>query len=497
MFLYVEENSMDYYDIVIIGAGPAGLALAHACSNMKKRILVIDREREIGGCHRVKRVNNQLFTEHGPRIYLSSYLNFFRLMNEMGLNADDIFVKYKYDLTELALTKLMPNFTWWELFINTMAYMFFLLNHNYGSNISIKEYTDKYGFTRQTQDIIDRVCRFMDGGSIHTYSVNKLLRVSDAMNLLSIYQPKEPLDVSLFPHWKKYLEARGVKFALGVNVSYIHKTAYNQKIQYIILNDEQVIYLNKLVLAVPPTAMVGLLQKSNCKDCFGNIDKLAAWSEKTKYIDYISITYHFKENLHLPAVNGLTFDTDWRIVVINLSDYMQEIENGYHTVLSVAISDCYAVSRNIMKTANECSKEELIAEVVRQMKKSLYPDLPDEGYTAIINPNTTYDTRKNKWVNTDNAYFNAINTANIPFNSKVVENIYNVGAHNGHSHLSYTTMESAVSNALVLSCRFFPRLRSRYYLLRSLRISDMIGIIFIIIVLIIIIYVVSTSKFSQ
>jgi hypothetical protein len=489
---------MNYYDIVIIGAGPAGLALAHACSNMKKRILVMDKEKEIGGCHRVKRVHNNLFTEHGPRIYLSSYLNFFRLLNEMGFNVDDIFVKYKYDLAEVALTKIMPSFTWWELFTNTMAYMFFLLNRDYGSDISMKEYTDKHGFTRQTQDVIDRLCRFMDGGSIHTYSLNKLLRVSDAMNLLDVYQPKEPLDVSLFPHWKKYLEARNVKFALGVDVTYIHKTAYNQKIQYIVLNNKDVIYLNKLVLAVPPTAMIGLLKNSNCPDCFGNIDKLADWSEKTKYIDYISITYHFKEKLDLPAINGMTFDTEWRIVVINLSDYMQEVENGNNTVLSVAISDCDAVSRNIMKTANECSKDELIAEVARQIKKSLYPDLPEEGYTAIMNPNIFYDTRKNKWVNTDHAYFNAIGTSNIPFNSKTASNMYNVGAHNGYSHLSYTTLESAVSNALVLSCLFYPQLRSRYYLLRSLRISDMIPVILIVIFLLVVIYAAfSISKFSQ
>lgn len=477
---------MHYYDIVIIGAGPAGLALAHACSHMKKRILVIDKEKEIGGCHRVKRKHN-MFTEHGPRIYLSNYLNFFRLLYEMGLEIDDIFVKYKYDLTQVGMQKLLPSFTWWDLFIINIMFLMYLLNNDYGSDISVKEFADKYGLSKSSQDVMDRLCRFMDGGNISTYSLNKLLKITDAMNLIDVYQPKYPLDMFLFPYWKKYLESRNVDFILGADVSYIHKTAYNQKVQHIVLNNKEVIYLNKLVLAMPPTAMVNILKLSNCPDCFGNLEKITDWSEKTRYIDYISITYHFKEKVKIPVINGLTFDTDWGIGVINLSDYMQDIEEGYETVLSAAISKCDTLSNNIMKTANECSKEELFAEVIRQLKKSIYPDLP-ETWTAVMNPNIFYDTRKNKWVNTDDAYFNAIRTQNIAFHSKEVHNIYNVGSHNGYGYYNYTTMESAVSNALVLSCLFFPQLKSKYYLLRFPRISDTIGLILIIIFVIILIY---------
>ena len=484
---------MNYYDIVIIGAGPAGLALAHACSNMKKRILIIDREKEIGGCHRVKRTSSNMFTEHGPRIYLSSYLNFFRILNEIGLDMDDIFVKYKYDLTELALQKLLPAYTWWDIFMSGIMYFMFLIDNNYGIDISMKEYADTHGLSKTYQEVVDRLCRFMDGGSIHTYSINKILKIVDAMNLLDVYQPRKPLDVSLFPLWKEYLEKRNVSFILGAAVTYIHKTEYNQKIQYIVLNDDKVIYLNKLVIAAPPTALVNILKVSNCPDCFGNISKLEKWSQKTKYIDYISITYHFKEKVPIPIVNGLTFDTDWGIGVINLSDYMHNIESGYATVLSTAISKCDTISKNIMKTANECSKEEIYAEVIRQVRKSIYPDLPDT-WTAVMNPNIFYDTQKNKWVNVDDAYFNAIRTQNIAFHSNQVGNIYNVGTHNGYGYVSYTTIESAVSNALALSCKFFPELKARYYLLRSLHISDIIVLIMIIIVIITIILVTLLHK---
>jgi flavin-dependent dehydrogenase len=61
------------YDLIVIGTGPCGLALAQSCCKLNLKILVIDQEASIGGCHRCRRVyvpevNEYLFTEHGPRI---------------------------------------------------------------------------------------------------------------------------------------------------------------------------------------------------------------------------------------------------------------------------------------------------------------------------------------------------------------------------------------------------------------------------------------------
>ena len=84
------------YDLIIIGAGPSGLALAHYCASKNLKIIIIDRENSIGGCHRVRRIkykDEEIFTEHGPRIYLSSFVNFMELLNEFGYNFDELFQK--------------------------------------------------------------------------------------------------------------------------------------------------------------------------------------------------------------------------------------------------------------------------------------------------------------------------------------------------------------------------------------------------------------------
>lgn len=463
---------MNYYDLVIIGAGPAGLSFAHCCSKLNKKILIIDKEETIGGCHRVKRING-LFTEHGPRIYLSNYVNFFNLLSEIGIDSNDIFVNYLQDIS-----KIVYKFTLNELFILLKAYLKYLLNDDYGINIDLKTYCINNKVSEKGLDIINRLCLFMDGAASDKYSLNKFLKLVDTVTL--VLQPIEPLDNLIFKPWQEYLNNNNVNFYLHQEVTNINYNKKINKIDYIVIN-EQKIYLDKLILAIPPVAITKILENNNnIKNCFGDFNKFQEWAEKTEYVEYISITYHFKENFNIPYINGLTFDTDWGLVSLNLSDYMKNIEPGYSKIFSVAITLCDNPSKYIKKTANQCSKEELYKEVYRQLKESLYPDLPN-NYLAIINPNNYY--KNNKWNNEDEAYFNTINTNYIPFQSNIIPNIYNLGTHNGQSYIEYTTLESAVSNGISLAKYLYPEVK--YTIKKFWKISEILLIIIFILIIII------------
>ena len=421
---------MRYYDLVIVGAGPAGLALAHTTSSIYRRVLIIDKEQEIGGCHRVKRNIDGMFTEHGPRIYLSTYYNFFNLVNELGLEIEEIFTNYKYSFFDIAYSKILPNYNFYEIMMLTMSYLMFFIDDDYGKDISLYEYLRGRGFSHKVIELFDRLCRFTDGGNIYSYSLNKILKMADNNIIMKIYQPKLPLDIVLFNTWKKFLSNRGVDFMLGFNIT--DYDIQNNNIEIITLNNSEKIKCGKIVFAVPPVALLNIIKYDDeLKNTFGNYNELERWVDKTKYIDYISITYHFKDKLELPFINGLTFDTEWGIVLINLSDYMNKVENGYSTVLSTAISICNRNSNYTYKKANECTAEELIKEVHRQIKESIFDDLSDD-YTAIVNPNNYYNVHKNKWECKDNAYFNVYNEKYIPFESSI-NNLYNLGTHNGKS----------------------------------------------------------------
>ncbi len=465
-------KNYNYYDLIIVGAGPSGLALAHCCSRLYgKRILVIDKEHTIGGCHRVKRIG-YMFTEHGPRIYLSTYVNLFYLLSEMSIDPSNIFTKYHYTMLSI-INKIWPVFSSHEIMALLSAYMKYVLNFNYGKDINLKQFCVDNKFSDATIDLLDRLCRFIDGATIDKYSVHKFLVIGDMPK--TIYQPREPLDISLFRKWKSFLQKRNVDFMLGRSVAHLHYNKSRQKIDYIALDNHEHFFANNIVFAVPPTSLIKILedQEYHVKNSFGDFDALQRWSAKTEYIPYISITYHFKDAINIPRVNGLTIDTDYGIVVINLSDYMQNIEHAYSRVLSVAISITDKPSSFNNKTANQCTVNELFVEVFRQIRTSVYPDIQNYD-TAIMNPNNYYDNKQKKWLNTDKAYFNTINTPTIPFHSNFVLNLYNVGTHNGHDYIGYTTMESAVSNGISLACKLYPELSRRYFIRKFWRFRDII-----------------------
>jgi hypothetical protein len=480
---------MRHYDLVIVGAGPAGLALAHASSSLYRRILIIDNETDIGGCHRVKRNIDGLFTEHGPRIYLSIYYNFFNLMSEMGLKVEDVFVNYKYSFDDVAKEKILPHYSFYEMFMFALAYLMYVINDDYGKDISLYEYLRGHGFSLKVIDMFDRLCRFTDGGNVYTYSLNKILKATDSSPMLKIYQPKAPLDVVLFSTWKKFLSNRGVDFMLGFRIT--DYDFQNNNVETITLSNTEKIRCGKLVFAVPPVSLMNIIKyEDGLRNAFGNFNDFERWVDNTKYIDYISITYHFKGKLGLPIINGLTFDTEWGIVLINLSDYMDSVNaegegyGGYSTVLSTAISICDKNSKATYKKANECSADELIKEVHRQIKESIFHDFPSD-YKALVNPNNYYDTYKNKWACRDNAYFNTYNEKYIPFYSSI-NNVYNLGTHNGKSYISYTTIESAVSNAMYLAGELYPEVSSKYTVYRGITLKNVL--MFIILILFIVLY---------
>ena len=479
---------MKSYDLVIVGAGPAGLALAHTSSSIYRRILIIDKELEIGGCHRVKRNSDGMFTEHGPRIYLSIYYNFFNLMNEMGLKVEDVFINYKYSFYDVATSKILPSYTFYEIMMFSITYLIYIFNDDYGKDTSLYDYLRGYGYSLKVIDIFDRMCRFTDGGNVYTYSLNKILKLTDNAALLKIYQPKAPLDTTLFSIWKKFLSNRGVDFKLGNEIT--DYEINNNNIELITLNTGEKIKCSKVVFAVPPVALLNIIKyEGQLRNAFGNYYDIERWAEKTKYIDYISITFHFKEKLKLPYINGLSLDTDWGIGLINLSDFMDnvdKVESGYSVVLSAAVSICDKISKFTYKKANECNADELIKEVHRQIKESLFSELSDD-YTAIVNPNNYYNVHKNKWECTDNAYFNVYNEKYIPFNSSI-NNLYNLGTHNGRSYINYTTIESAVSNAISLAGELYPEVQSKYTIYKGISGKNIIMWIIIIIFIVLFYY---------
>ncbi len=466
------------YDIIIIGAGPAGLALAHTCSNINNNILVIDSNDSIGGCHRVTRINGYL-TEHSPRIYTSAYKNFIMLLNEMDINFSDLFTPYSFQLTTIGNKTVFSTLNYTELSILTYDFFCLLLDSDYGKNITMKDHTIK--FRHESIKIIDSICRLTDGADISKYTLNEFLQLANQQLLYQIYQPKFANDKGLFKIWKQYLENNGVKFLLNSKVESIGGS--NSEVNYVVINNDK-IYCKKLVMAIPPVHMVKILQNSdfNFSNAFGNIDQLQIYANDTKYIDYVQATFHWKDKLHLEKVYGFP-SSNWGIAHIVLSDYMDTNQEPSHTIISVAITNTNEKSDFTNKTANESNENEILDEMFRVLKMSftnlVKPDM------AIINPHNKHIN--GIWTSSDTAFVSSPNMKPFKFNSNTIANLYNVGTHNDQHNYRFTSLESAVTNAVVLSHILYPELKTKYDIKCIITIKILFELIVIICICVIII----------
>lgn len=466
---------MYIYDCIIIGSGPAGLAFA-TLADKKEKIMIIEKDKFIGGCHKVNRQkyeNEYYFCEHGPRMYFSNYLNFKMILNKIGLKFNDVFVRYKLTMIQSLYEEVIkPNiFNFNEIMTLTISFFKLLLDPNYAKNLSLYDFMKDNNFTEKAFDYIDRNARITDGSDIYKISLNTYLSILNETLLYNAYQPKLPNDDGLFNIWKNNLT--NVDFKLDTEVIKIEKE--NEIIKLTTPKDNY--YCNKVIIAIPPVNLYKIL--NNSPENLRTINDLAEYSEQTNYNTYVCVTFHWNYELtDLPKDYGFNNNTDWGIIKIVLTDYMKFKERNSKTVISCCISYVDKKSKYLNKTANECSdKNEIIYEIYRQLKE-IYHNLPIPTLAFI---NNYYEN--GKWKSNETAFIRTTKY-NYIRNNKISDNIYILGTHTGNAKIHYTTLESAVTNAIHLVNVIY---NTNYNIKRPFTIKDLIIILIILIIIIIII----------
>lgn len=480
------------YDYIIVGAGPAGLALAQCCSRNGEKVLIIEKEEKLGGCHGVKRVKYKkndgstelIFTEHGPRIYSDTYSVFNKLLKEMNVDFYKLFKKYRFNIFEIGGQTILSVLSNKEIGLLLLQFFYLSLDNTYGESINLYEYLIKNKFSDNSLEMIDRICKLSDGGGHHKFTLNKFLQLMNQQLLYSLYQPRQPNDIGLFKIWYKFLTSRNVEFLFNSTIQNIITDVTTNTIEFVTIKEkgkEQSYnaYTKNLILAIPPKSLYNFLINQNelIKNSFGN--SLKEFSEENAYIEYISITFHWDTILKLKKIYGFP-KTSWGVAFVLLTDYMTFNESTSQTVISAAITLTDKISPNTMKTANECTKEELIIEVFNQLKSAYGNDLITPTL-SILSPDVSYDETKKIWVSSNTAFIASNKYKPLPFKSSIIPNLYTLGTHNGNSLYKFTSLEAAVSNAVVLGNLFNNKKEGEISC--TIYISDILHVIYCIILI--------------
>jgi hypothetical protein len=475
------------YDFIIVGGGPCGMTLAHIINRCHKHanILLLDREKQLGGCHRVRRVESNLFTEHGPRIYIDNYKVFQQLMKEFGVDWKKAMVPYNFqfmDTTNNIIKKLRPK----EFFAFILAYTKHFLNFTtWSRKLTVQQWMTQYDFGMEIQEYMDRACRLTDGAGADRYTVFEFLELMNQNVFYQVRQPSVPNDIGIFKTWTEYLkEQPHINIQTESSVDKIHFDSNKVTVH---VNGFQTYIGKNIMLAIPPKHLVQLLDRSKIYDAFGSWNKLVKWERACRYLVYIPIFYHWtRKPIVLQKIWGLPEKSEWGLIFIVMSDYMKFPNSASHDVITIAISKPDEVSPIIGKSANQCNEDEILEEVYRQMLV-VFPEIkknpPDK---QIISPGV-FRNDMGLWETKDSAFM--LTPAGFgPCESTRYPNLYSVGCHNGNGNYNFTALETAVQNALVLCHKIVPMSKNKYQMKRIFTIQKLVYMVCIIIVLIYLYY---------
>jgi hypothetical protein len=444
------------YDFIIIGGGPCGLTIANILSKQKYKILIIDKNNNLGGCHSVHRVNG-LFSEHSPRVYSNAYVNFINILKDMNINFYDIYTEYNINTYDII--KRLNKFMKIKEYL-ILLYAFLNLNDEY-KKITVAEFINKHNFSHESYNLINSICLTVDGIDSKRFTLYSLLNMINMTGLYKFYEPLIPNDIGLFKLWEKYLLNNNVDILLNTTVSNITKNS--------IITNDNIIYGKKFIFACPPSSICKILINSNYPYLFGDIYN---WELLTSYNLYIPIMFHYKDIIKLPHYWGVANETEWGIIFIIMSNYMNFNDDRSNTVISIVLSN---PPKNIINKMNNNSNinNYIIDETYKQLKK-IFNNLPypDNGIIGKIN-DLSFATTKHGYMD---------------YKSKLLDNYYTCGHHIGKSALEYNTLESAVINGLYLS---------REITNKDIKIYSPIKLLLIIKILIIFIIIIIIKKFYK
>jgi len=476
------------YDYIIIGGGPTGMTLAWLLEDETRKILLLEKENELGGCHRVQRVN-EYFSEHGPRVYSDSYLMFIEILKDMKINFNEYFTEYKASLSKID-KKTLSSFNLEEKKSFALAFVKLVIDNNFGKDISIKQFCINNNFSDSSKDYVEKFCRLTDGASHENYTLFQFLQLANQQYFYKLYQPILPNDKGLIKLWEdKLIESGNITIMKNTSVIKLIKDKTNID-SVVILKDSiiQNIKGKKIILAVPPKPLYNIINQSpGVENAFSYIEDLEKWKNHNSYFDYIPLTFHYEDKIDLPKILGFP-KTEWGIGFIILSNYMDFSDEPSKTVISITITFTDKPNK-YGKTVNQCSKDEIIEYV-----KEVLPYFPEPDL-VIISPNVVREN--DKWINLDTAYVVTTENQFLESKSKQFSNLFAVGIFNGNSLYNFTSIESAVQNAIYFSTNEIVHLKYELPIKKVTDILDIIYSVFVIILIILVIFILKMTVFVK
>ena len=456
------------YDYVIIGGGPSGIFCADKLSSLGYKICLIESLETLGGCHRVRYVKdnqgNMIHTEHGPRIYLGAYLDFWEWIKTIGVERDKNFKKYITSTLGDDILDYSLKFKIHELLSMIIAYFIQnILRINFSENYTINDFMNDTYFSKEGKDRLNRICRLIDGGNTDKTTVLSLFKGIDTGITYPIYEPNEPMDTLIWDKFKNKLIEKQVNIIFNTNVTKIETNK--------VYVGYEIIKSNHIILTIPPYALNKIENASFLSGFNKNFSELSQYQQ---YEPYVCATVKFKNKSPLTRW-GIAGDHPWGLVDIDMGRYFDDI-NGSLFIVSVTHPEKIDPKTN--KTANDMNKDEFLNRIVELIQKRF--KINEEPIQKTFSPNV--EKINGGWIERDRAFlYSPPGWLKPDINISKKNKVYSTGHHIGNSYHEYNSMESAIQNASELLREIEPKYNQS--ISKPWRVSDIIWLIIIILLI--------------
>tara|TARA_B100000900_G_scaffold186321_1_gene157936 strand:- start:1595 stop:3028 length:1434 start_codon:yes stop_codon:yes gene_type:complete len=422
------------YDYTIIGGGPSGIYCADKLSQLGYKVCLVESLETLGGCHRVRYIENtktdKTHTEHGPRIYLGCYLDFWKWIEEINVSLKD-FEVYKFDMLSKDFFDFISNYNPKELFHFILSYInYCILGINLTDKYTVQDFIKDNNFSEKGSKSLNRVCRLIDGGNIDKTLLKSLLNGIDVGLVYKIYEPTDSMDELI---WNKFYNK-----LLNQNVEILLNTPVKEINIGRVITDTNSIDTDNIILTIPPYALNNI--KNAPLLCGYEPDIFDELSKYQQYEPYICATIQF-ENFSPKEEWGIANEHPWGMIAIDMGRYIKKISGS---MFIVSITHPEKIDPEVNKSANDMEKEEFLNRVVSLVKTRF--KIKDNPIKKTFSPNVK--KINGKWIEYDRAFmYSPPGWLKPDINISKKNKVYTTGHHIGESYHEYNSMESAIQNA--------------------------------------------------
>jgi len=383
------------YDIIIFGGGLSGLTLAHELVKDNFKILIVEKDNELGGMARSRIEDNSIPSEHSWRGYGPFYKNTFQLMKEIPYYDTNVFnnlsIPIEFYLLYDKIKDYKPRTTIKDKIIITYLGINYLLSgsrRDYYYTYDIEPFFKKY-LSRDGYDfIINYVAGMGYGLNKREVSLGHVFHFSSIQYAhIGRHSHNHDIDQDEYEHtsdewhvmtgptnevwidpWRKELESKGVEFMNNAELIQLHYEN-NSIISAEVKQPDSTILLKSTdyVMATNPYNNVSIFENSNMTK-LQNDFKLLTDTTKSKQI---SFRMALGKDISYP-INNIGFmlpDSEF-----NITWYPQEkhwtLKPNVKSLWSGTIVDFETKGSLFNKNAEMLTEDELKAEITSQILRS-------------------------------------------------------------------------------------------------------------------------------